>query len=304
MLQIATAAAEEAIEQVLGSPQPKTAGDTDDSDGEHQALSEKQSSPPQSSPSDAAAAKWARKVSVCEHEVSLVTDLSTLSKSATETNDNPNHALGAMATSILNDKGIYSDIYDLMGENVALWERISDGIKERGSMDGLAMYSQAYACVEISNARESTLIRVVPRTINFRIVSLDRRIPKKFIGFVFAQETTVDGYILKYGISASIYADLTPSNRHQLLEDFRSHLQRMNKCIAKACRHHKEADEWNEYVSGVVLEWMGRFPKSEKSSNCFIRKNIEVEDVFDLQRLLDTRKPAVVQNVVSYEKIG
>jgi len=315
MHEIAVAAAEEAIQRVLTSAQKVDVDaiceDIDGSHCSHQDVSnqgyavENSSQTPINNPSKA------RKVSESEpdaiandHFPTLVSQVRT-SKQFDVSDD---HASATMAASILGDKAIYNDMYGLMASNVVLWDIVFPELAEvrpcEQNDETLAMISKAYAHVEITFSKESSLVQLVPTPLQFRITSLDRCIPKKFEDFVFMQEMSDDGYIRKYGISASLYsADTSSRVRAELLHEFRSHLQRIQRCLVKAQHHLEEANKWNEYVGAIILEWVRQFPKSSTSSNFFIRQNIKQGDVHVLERILDDKKPDVVNRAVILNKL-
>ena len=174
----------------------------------------------------------------------------------------------------------------------------------------MMMFSQVYARVEVSSTSESSLVQIVPTPVHFRMYGLDRDVPEQFRDFVFAQERTKEGYISRYGISASIYnacngvrASDNPS-RPSLLHDFALHLTKINRCLVKARDHYVEATRWNDFVGNAVIKWAGKFPKSRMSSNFFIRRNIGVDDVIAFIQILTPRKPSVVEDALSYQKVA
>ena len=326
LLRIAAAAAEEAIEKVLGASSPSKVGrdivDVDSDDGgSHLDLSAKCNHPmPSQTKPDAPAPAPARKVSECEPEDS-VSEKFTSNSSSQETmsvsssdnivGDIENRALGNMTASVSRDMWLYKRIYHLMKENVEIWRVLSDGnasiTDEEGSM---MMFSQVYARVEVSSTSESSLVQIVPTPVHFRMYGLDRDVPERFRGFVFAQARTKEGYISRYGISASTYntcngvrASDNPS-RPSLLHDFALHLTKINRCLVEARDHYVEATRWNDFAGNAVIKWAGKFPKSRMSSNFFIRRNIGVDDVIAFIQILTPRKPSVVEDALSYQKVA
>ena len=113
-----------------------------------------------------------------------------------------------------------------------------------------------------------------------------------------------DGYVRKYGISASIYsAHISSEDRTDRLYQFKSHLQRIHRCLGKAQIHIEDANKWNDFVGATILEWVSQFSMSSTSSNFFIRQHIKTPDVRALERILDDKKPAVVDRAVMLNKL-
>ena len=327
LIQIAAAAAEEAIKKVLAPPSSKVANcvlDVDSSDSSHtdNGLSDIQNPITQPSQSDIPAHRPTRKVSECEPDDSACVNYTAIPNSketiSTSSDNNigdiENHALMNMTNSFSRDKWLYKQIYNLMTENAEIWRVLSHGnvnmTGEEGNTErkNSVMFSQAYARVEISSTSESSLVQIVPTPVHFRMCCLDRDVPEQFRGLVFAQERTEEEFISRYGISASIYNNAVRgsdnSSRPSLIHDFALHLTKINDSLVKARDHYVEAEQWNEFVGKAVIKWVRKFPKPSMSSNFFIRRNIGVDDVIALLQILSPRKPAVVEDAVSYQRVA
>lgn len=311
--EIAAAAAEEAIQRVLAPSQEVDANATCETD---QDVSNQRHSVEHSGQSIINTSSQARKSckiepdSIDNDHVSTLTSQVPASKQSDISSDDHASATCTMASSILSDKAIYNDIYDLMTNNLVLWDALSGLAEVRATCseqndETLAMFSKAYAHVEITFSSDAlSLVQIVPEPIQFRITSLDRSVPRKFEDFIFAQEMSDDGYVRKYGISASIYsAHISSGDRTDRLHQFKSRLQRIHRCLVKAQKHIEDANKWNDFVGATILEWVSQFSMSSTSSNCFIRQNIKQGDVRALERILDDKKPAVVDRAVMLNKL-
>ena len=315
--EIAACAAEEAIQRVLAPSQEVDANATCETD---QDVSNQRHSVEHSGQSFINTSPQARKScksepgSIDNDHVSTLTSRVPTSKQSVISSDDHASATCTMASSILSDKAIYNDIYDLMANNLVLWDAVVrpelDLAEVRATCseqndETLAMFSKAYAHVEITFSSDAlSLVQIVPEPIQFRITSLDRSVPRKFEDFIFAQEMSDDGFVRKYGISASIYsADISSGDRTGRLYEFKSHLQRIHRCLVKAQKHIEDANKWNDFVGATILEWVNHFSMSSTSSNFFIRQNIKQDDVRALERILDDRKPAVVDRAVMLNKL-
>ena len=313
--EIAAAAAEEAIQRVLAPSQEVDANaatcDTDQ-DVPNQRHSAKHSG--QSVINKSLQAREKNESvpdSIDNNHVSTLTCQVPTSKQVDISSDDHASASCTMASSMLNDKAIYNDIYELMANNLVLWDAVCPELAEvratcrEQNDETLVMFSKAHAHVEITFSSETlSLVQIVPEPIQFRITSLDRSVPRKFEDFIFAQEMSDDGYVRKYGISASIYsADISPKDRTDRLYQFKSHLQRIHRCLVKAQKHIEDANKWNDFVGVTILEWVRKFSMSSTSSNFFIRQNIRHGHVCALERMLDDTKPAVVERAVIVNKL-
>jgi hypothetical protein len=68
--------------------------------------------------------------------------------------------------------------------------------------------------------------------------------------------------------------------------------------------HIEDANKWNDYVGATILEWVSQFSMSSTSLNFFIRQNIKQGDIRALERILDDKKPAVVDRAVMLKKLN
>jgi hypothetical protein len=310
--EIAAAAAEEAIQRVLAPSQEVDANAATCETG--QDVPNQRHSAEHSGQSFINTPSQARKKEESHvptfHVSTLMSQVPT-SKQSDVSSDDHASATCTMASSILSDKAIYNDIYDLATNNLVLWDAVCPELAELRAAcseqngETLAMFSKAYAHVEITFSSEtSSLVQIVPTPIQFRITSLDRSVPRKFEDFIFAQEMSDDGYVRKYGISASIYsADISSGDRTGRLYEFKSHLQRIHRCLVKVQTHIEDANKWNDYVGATILEWVSQFSMSSTSLNFFIRQNIKQGDIRALERILDDKKPAVVDRAVMLKKL-
>ena len=313
--EIAAAAAEEAIQRVLAPSQEVDANAATcetDQDVPNRRHSAEHSGQSVINKSSKAREKNESKSDPIDNDyIPTLTSQVPTSKQIDISSDDHASATCTMSSSILSDKAIYNDIYELMANNLVLWDALCPELADVRATcsdqndETLVMFSKAHAHVEITFSSEtSSLVQIVPEPIQFRITSLDRSVPRKFEEFVFAQEMSDDGYVRKYGISASIYAaDISPKDRTDRLYQFKSHLQRIHRCLVKAQRHTEDANKWNDFVGVTILEWVRQFSMSSTSSNFFIRQNIRHGHVRALERMLEDTKPAVVERAVIVNKL-